>query len=401
MDSQQQQLTELLTSFHLAWKELQNSDDVTKKKQVKDAIKQLSKLQDAFNDLQDNDSRQLWDERASSLIRKIKRLKLLDEHRPEELDASTPALSSSTTAISHPASNADASKPSGMPSANLFNRPRQATSVYSSPFNSSRLIQQPLSSTSTPPWTSSARSLRPDPLTDSAQRLSLDVSRPNRDSEDHDTTPPATSPPSGSDSLTIGRLPKSNSSLSMFSLPADVIDAPVPQRTVSKTHTTRSTMIDQFARHEPSTSTSSKRSFSLFGKKQPEPQPSTAQINFYRDDGDDNQVYACDAIVNHPLRIGIGYGSYICYSCTVFSNKGAPITVRKRYSDFVVLRQQLLKHYPHLKASVPKLPPKKVVGKFTPTFVEQRRRELEYFFKYVVLHPTLGSGQVIKEWIAP
>ena len=151
----------------------------------------------------------------------------------------------------------------------------------------------------------------------------------------------------------------------------------------------------------PSSSLSTSR-LTLFGKKSTRGQaPASAQISFFNEDQDEHQVYACDAIVDHPLRIGIGYGSYICYSCTVFSNKGAPITVRKRYSDFVVLRQQLVKYYPHLKSSIPKLPPKKVVGKFTPTFVEQRRRELEYFFKYVVLHPTLGAGPVIKDWIAP
>ncbi|CAO3690810.1 unnamed protein product [Rhizopus stolonifer] len=124
-----------------------------------------------------------------------------------------------------------------------------------------------------------------------------------------------------------------------------------------------------------------------------------ANINFYKND--DNFVFATDAIVDHPLRIGVGYGSYICYSCTIFSDKGTPITVRKRYSDFVELREELIKCYTYLKKSIPKLPPKKVVGKFTPVFVEQRRRELEYFFKYTVLHPTLGASPIVRRWIAP
>ncbi|OBZ84296.1 PX domain-containing protein YPT35 [Choanephora cucurbitarum] len=128
-------------------------------------------------------------------------------------------------------------------------------------------------------------------------------------------------------------------------------------------------------------------------------------INFYQNDnvqkGDKDFIFATDAIVDHPLRIGAGYGSYICYNCTVLSDKGTPITVRKRYSDFVDLREDLVKQYPMLKRSIPKLPPKKVVGKFTPSFVEQRRKDLEYFFKYVVLHPTLGASPIIKHWIAP
>lgn len=130
-----------------------------------------------------------------------------------------------------------------------------------------------------------------------------------------------------------------------------------------------------------------------------------AQINFFKNDNVEPDakhfIFATDAIVDHPLRIGVGYGSYICYSCTILSDKGAPITVRKRYSDFVELREELVKQYPTLKRSIPKLPPKKVVGKFTPAFVEQRRRDLEYFFKYVVLHPTLGASPIVRHWIAP
>ncbi|KAG2207250.1 hypothetical protein INT46_008868 [Mucor plumbeus] len=130
-----------------------------------------------------------------------------------------------------------------------------------------------------------------------------------------------------------------------------------------------------------------------------------AQINFFKNDNIEPDakhfIFATDAIVDHPLRIGVGYGSYICYSCTILSDKGAPITVRKRYSDFVELREELIKQYPTMKRSIPKLPPKKVVGKFTPAFVEQRRRDLEYFFKYVVLHPTLGASPIVRHWIAP
>lgn len=128
-------------------------------------------------------------------------------------------------------------------------------------------------------------------------------------------------------------------------------------------------------------------------------------ISFYRD-GDlpgpgYDEIFASDAIVHQPLRIGAGYGSYICYNCTILSDKGPPITVRKRYSDFVDLREELVRSFPRLKKSIPKLPPKKVVGKFTPSFVEQRRRDLEYFFKYVALHPTLGRSPTVTHWIAP
>lgn len=49
-----------------------------------------------------------------------------------------------------------------------------------------------------------------------------------------------------------------------------------------------------------------------------------AQINFYKNDDNNDAkhfIFATDAIVDHPLRIGVGYGSYICYSCTILSDK--------------------------------------------------------------------------------
>lgn len=50
-----------------------------------------------------------------------------------------------------------------------------------------------------------------------------------------------------------------------------------------------------------------------------------AQINFFKNDNVEPDakhfIFATDAIVDHPLRIGVGYGSYICYSCTILSDK--------------------------------------------------------------------------------
>ncbi|KAG0285977.1 hypothetical protein BGZ96_009858 [Linnemannia gamsii] len=51
-----------------------------------------------------------------------------------------------------------------------------------------------------------------------------------------------------------------------------------------------------------------------------------------------------------------------------------------------------------LTRGMPKLPPKKVVGKFRPVFVEKRRRELEYFLEWVVAHPIIGDSPVVVQW---
>ncbi|RUS24350.1 hypothetical protein BC938DRAFT_473722 [Jimgerdemannia flammicorona] len=83
--------------------------------------------------------------------------------------------------------------------------------------------------------------------------------------------------------------------------------------------------------------------------------------------------FAEEVSISNPLRVGVGYGSYIVYTCTVRGGSvslrdrgkiffGASVSVRKRYSDFVALRALLVKHHPHFKTGLPKLPPKKVVG---------------------------------------
>ncbi|CAG8700825.1 6061_t:CDS:1, partial [Dentiscutata heterogama] len=79
---------------------------------------------------------------------------------------------------------------------------------------------------------------------------------------------------------------------------------------------------------------------------------------------------------------------------------GASIVARKRYSDFVELRSQLIKAYPKFYKLIPSLPPKRVMGKFMPEFIEKRRKDLEYFLAYVLLHPILGPTAVVRRWFS-
>ncbi|KAF7728931.1 PX domain-containing protein ypt35 [Apophysomyces ossiformis] len=201
-----------------------------------------------------------------------------------------------------------------------------------------------------------------------------------------------------SSDLPLARLTKGTKGADTYTIPSGFIDPPTRDSSDSSAAPTGFS----FARRPPANDDevlTEKRSRLLSpffnslrsSRSTPLPAGPPAQINFYKDEENKNDIFASDAIVDHPLRIGAG--------CTILSNKGTPITVRKRYSDFVDLRDELLKRYPRLKGSIPKLPPKRVVGKFTPVFVENRRRDLEYFFKYVVLHPTLGTSPVVKQWI--
>ncbi|CAO3666320.1 unnamed protein product [Umbelopsis ramanniana] len=194
-------------------------------------------------------------------------------------------------------------------------------------------------------------------------------------------------------------LKRSNSNFSLFSLPPNATWDHSSEEAASTDTLAKSLTIEDYFPVPTRTLSTSPKTFASAST----PLPLYNSISFFNDDNETNarrsDVFASDVVVSHPLRIGVGYGSYVCYSCTIYSSKGASITARKRYSDFVQLRESLVEHYPRLKTNLPKLPPKKVVGKFTPAFIEKRRRELEYFLKYVSLHPTLGSSMEVKRWL--
>lgn len=57
------------------------------------------------------------------------------------------------------------------------------------------------------------------------------------------------------------------------------------------------------------------------------------------------------------------------------------MNIRKRYSEFDALRYRLMKSFPNFDAAVPSLPPKSVISKFRPKFLEKRRAGLQYFLK--------------------
>ena len=61
--------------------------------------------------------------------------------------------------------------------------------------------------------------------------------------------------------------------------------------------------------------------------------------------------------------------------------QGSYMNIRKRYSEFDDLRHQLIFTFPNFEAAVPILPPKSVISKFRPHFLEKRRAGLQYFLK--------------------
>lgn len=59
------------------------------------------------------------------------------------------------------------------------------------------------------------------------------------------------------------------------------------------------------------------------------------------------------------------------------------MNIRKRYSEFDDFRQRLVQTFPNFEAAVPALPPKSIISRFRPRFLEKRRAGLQYFLKYV------------------
>lgn len=61
--------------------------------------------------------------------------------------------------------------------------------------------------------------------------------------------------------------------------------------------------------------------------------------------------------------------------------QGSYMNIRKRYSEFDEFRSKLVKSFPGFEGAVPSLPPKSVISKFRPNFLEKRRTGLQYFLK--------------------
>lgn len=107
--------------------------------------------------------------------------------------------------------------------------------------------------------------------------------------------------------------------------------------------------------------------------------------------------------VSNPIQHTDGLNKYTTYDVVVrpmnldlASNGGIDVvvpanipssTVSRRYSDFLWLYDRL--HADRPGSVVPTLPEKQPVGRFSPTFVEERRFHLERFLRRVAVHPEL------------
>lgn len=109
--------------------------------------------------------------------------------------------------------------------------------------------------------------------------------------------------------------------------------------------------------------------------------------------------------ITHPEKHGEGikdsYISYLIESKTVLDTYSKPEShVRRRYSDFVWLRNTLVSEYPT--AIIPPLPDKlrlEYLDRFNSTFIEKRRLGLRRFLVRVVRHPFLYMSDSLRSFL--
>ncbi|OTB04474.1 hypothetical protein M426DRAFT_320827 [Hypoxylon sp. CI-4A] len=92
-------------------------------------------------------------------------------------------------------------------------------------------------------------------------------------------------------------------------------------------------------------------------------------------------------------------GAFVVWNIRVETLSGSYMNIRKRYSEFDDFRWRLVRTFPNFEAAVPELPPKSIVSKFRPRFLEKRRAGLQYFLNCILLNPEFSGSPVLKEFL--
>ncbi|KAG5980511.1 hypothetical protein E4U55_003950 [Claviceps digitariae] len=92
-------------------------------------------------------------------------------------------------------------------------------------------------------------------------------------------------------------------------------------------------------------------------------------------------------------------GAFVVWNVRVETLSRSYMNIRKRYSEFDDFRNKLIKTFPNFEAAVPSLPPKSLISKFRPQFLEKRRIGLQYFLNCILLNPEFSGSPVLKEFL--
>jgi len=99
--------------------------------------------------------------------------------------------------------------------------------------------------------------------------------------------------------------------------------------------------------------------------------------------------------------VGEGMSAHVIYpvhtTTTLPQFKQAEFSKPRRYRDFLWLHNHLVDHYKGI--IIPPLPEKSLIDRFSPDFIEFRRRELEKFLKRVTSHPILSTSSHLRTFL--
>ncbi|KAH8725356.1 Phox homologous domain-containing protein [Phaeosphaeriaceae sp. PMI808] len=133
-------------------------------------------------------------------------------------------------------------------------------------------------------------------------------------------------------------------------------------------------------------------------------QPTPISLEDHTDEGSDQcrVLWAKGVTIDdHVVITGTapGLGAYVVWNCTVETLDGGPMKIRKRYSEFEDLHQKLIQTFPHAVSSMPQFPPKSVISRFRPRFLERRKQGLSYFLNCILLNPEFAGSPVLKDFL--
>ncbi|KAJ1918826.1 hypothetical protein H4219_002365 [Mycoemilia scoparia] len=108
-----------------------------------------------------------------------------------------------------------------------------------------------------------------------------------------------------------------------------------------------------------------------------------------------------DVRIKGHETIGKGINTHTIYLVHVTWLNRATTKIRRRYNEFVLLRETLVTKFKEFRRSIPPLPPKRVVGNFDEEFLQEREDGLQYFLRVVSRHQVLGTSKAeeLELWV--
>ncbi|KAL5113639.1 hypothetical protein ACEQ8H_008478 [Pleosporales sp. CAS-2024a] len=133
-------------------------------------------------------------------------------------------------------------------------------------------------------------------------------------------------------------------------------------------------------------------------------QPAPISLEDHTEDGSaqSNGLWAKSVSIDDYVVVSgtsPGPGAYVVWNCTVETLDGGPMKIRKRYSEFEHLHRKLVQTFPHAVSAMPQFPPKSVISRFRPRFLERRKQGLCHYLDSVLLNPEFAASPVLKEFL--